>query len=194
MGRRRAAPQRGVPQFPRNRVSGHNRPLALAGRAEIGRALALDDLPDRGAAAPAGLARAFVDEEFLAEVARACRRRSRSRAAWCRPAGSPRRAPRGPPRPAARSFARLHPARGAARVDAGPEQRLARVDVADAHDDALVHQELLDRHLAALARLGREIVRVEVPSRAAPARGPRAADARPGRRSPRAGCRSGADR
>jgi hypothetical protein len=46
-------------------------------------------------------------------------------------------------------------------MDAGAKQRLARVDVADADDDAAVHQVLLDRHTPIAARAP-QIVGVEI--------------------------------
>ena len=44
------------------------------------------------------------------------------------------------------------------RIEAGAEQRLAHVDVAETRDDALIHQQRLEIELAA-ARLGRQEVR-----------------------------------
>ena len=57
-------------------------------------------------------------------------------------------------------FAAPDPACGAAGTDAGAKQGLARIDIADADDDALVHQEDLHRSSAS-ARLARRGSRVE---------------------------------
>ena len=161
-----------------NRRSGPCR-AALSGLtagAEIRRPLTLDDLPYRRAAAPARLAGPLVDVELLPEITRRAVRVRRNRAASCRPAGSPRRAPAGSPRRARRSRGRA--TRPAARRGLTPArmQRLARIDVADADDDLLVHQELLDRDLAPSCARD-EVVGVETGFERLRTQRPRAADA-----------------
>src|SRR5690349_16411964 len=121
---------------------------ALAAHAEERRPLPDRARTDRRAAGAAGLAGAAIDVELLLEVAG-------------QPVGTDEVAQRGA---AARDRMRedapdlecealvalaRHRARRARRMDPRGEQRLARIDVADADDDRLVHQELLDRGLAA---------------------------------------------
>ena len=61
-------------------------------------------------------------------------------------------------------------------MDAGAEQRLARVDVADADDDSAVHHVLLDRD-APIAARAPQIVGVELVAERLGAQDPSAADA-----------------
>ena len=89
--------------------------------------------------------------------------------------------------------ARQPPGR-AARVDARAEQRLVRVDVADARDPALVEQQRLDRRAAA-PRERAQVLGGEAPRRTARGRGARRRTP-PAPRAERAArrCRSAADR
>ncbi len=91
---------------------------------------------DRRAASLARAAVALVDAQRCRGSSPACRRRRRSCAASCRlPRCASRSTSRTPAHERLEARAR-DPARGAPRMDAGAEQRLARVDVADADDDA----------------------------------------------------------
>src|SRR5690348_8632113 len=107
-----------------------------------GRALADHARADQGAADTTRFARAAVDRELLFEIAgRAVRA---DEVAQGRPAAADRV---GEDALHFRRETRVALARDAAcrasGMDARREQRLARVDVADADDDALVHEEQL---------------------------------------------------
>jgi len=119
------------------------------------------ELADRRLAAAARLAGALVDVELLAKIAR-CAVRVHV-VAERRPALADRVAQHvanrlDDPLPLGAADA----PRGPAWPHAGTEQRLACIDVADAYDRVLIHEEQLDRDLAtACAR--REIFGVELP-------------------------------
>src|SRR5438105_431394 len=115
----------------------------LTGRTEEGGALGLHDPPDGRSAAPAGLAATVVDEELAAVGAGLVPQRAvgaeggahardgllQNRRSFSRdrlPVGGGERH-RAPPR-----------------IDAGPVQDLARIDVADPRDALLIQQERLD--------------------------------------------------
>ena len=127
--------------------------------AHVGPASADDELADRRAAADARLAGTPVHEEPLlrgavgaVEVTKVVDRRplgsipacSESSIAWRNASNCPPAATRGPQR-----------------VDSRPEQRLVRVDVADAGDPALVEDERLDRRRAP-ARDRPQVIRGEL--------------------------------
>src|SRR5580658_8968042 len=116
----------------------------LALRAEIARALALRDLPDRRAAGAAGAAIALIDIEPLAKSARVAL--GAHVIAQCRATGANRPLQRGAYRAhQARAFLQRQAPRHAPRMDTRAKQRLARVDVADTGDEPPVHQYLFYR-------------------------------------------------
>ena len=110
----------------------------------------------------ARLAFAAVDGELVLEGADASRRPACSRARWSRRRGWRRCSTAlicGTSRSAAGVGLPVLVARRAGRlegIEAGAEQRLAHIDVAEAGDDALVHQEGLEVGLLAAARGGRD--------------------------------------
>src|ERR1041384_4205802 len=117
--------------------------LLLAGRTIKRRPLSLLDLPNDGSTAAARLPRPVVDPIALLEVAGIAV--GADEVAQARAAGADRRAPRPldrrpePGAPFKRQLSRRH-----ARMDAGEEQALVRIDVADADDAPTVHEEPLD--------------------------------------------------
>src|SRR5512146_3047744 len=134
------------------------------------RALSEPHRADRRAANPARLAAAAVDEQFLLEVAglavrlqEVAQRRAAARDRVVEDAlglhGEP-------------CVLRFRDRSGrASRADAGGEQRFGNVDVADADDDLLVHQERLYR-CRATARPAPQVGAIEiVAERLGPQRG-----------------------
>src|SRR5262249_4880341 len=117
--------------------------LLLAAWTIVRGALSLGHGPDRAAAAPTGLAATLVNVEALAEITGLTV--GSQLVAQGRAAGTDRLAQH---RAHAAYQARGIGAREAARRTPGPqarpEQRLARVDVADADHQLAVHQQLLD--------------------------------------------------
>src|SRR6476646_4302097 len=116
--------------------------LFLAARAKVSGALALREGAHRAAAAPAGLALAFVDVQPLAEISR--RPVGAEIVAQRRAAGADRKAENGAHGAHQAGGLRARERRGASRgPQARAEQRFARVDVTDAHDQVAVHDQLL---------------------------------------------------
>jgi len=127
-------------------------PLTLTPGAPIGRALAQAADPDGFAAHPARRVGAVIDVERLLEIAGAARlvdEIPQRRAALLQRRGQ-HRLDGG--RETAIAIQR-NPSGGALRSDARPKQRLAGVDVADAHHDMAVHDECFDRRRAATGTL-----------------------------------------
>ncbi len=147
-------------------------PLA-AGQKNVARC-ALDDAPDRRAAAHARLAGAAVDPRLELELAG--RAVGVAEVAQGRAAELDARAPasRAPRRRAALGARPADAVAARARVDAGLEQRLAGVDVAGADDDVAAEQRRLDRD-AAPAQRGVQVGAVEARRRRARGRARRAA-------------------
>src|SRR5512142_1346962 len=118
--------------------------------------------PDRRAADPAGLALTPVDAVVELEVARRATAvdivPKRSAALGDRLAQRIADGGSQPAQPVARDATG-----GAIRPDPGPEQRLVRIDVADADHHVTVHQHELDRATTP-ARCSMEIVGVELPA------------------------------
>ncbi len=116
---------------------------ALAPRAEVRRAAADHDPPDRPPAARAGLAGPLVDLAAAPASSRRrrapCSRRSRSPAAR-----RPRPGSRADRAVEARSSRGRRRARRAQRVEARAPERLVGVDVADPGDERLVEEERLE--------------------------------------------------
>src|SRR5580765_1731318 len=120
----------------RRACSRRRRWSALAARTVERRALTQRDRTDRRAADLARLACTAVDEEFLLEVAR--RAVGRNEIAQRRPTARDRMVEDALHFVGEPCIAReRHRARRALRMDAGGEQRLGRVNVADADDDLL---------------------------------------------------------
>jgi hypothetical protein len=135
-------------------LSHFSTPLAVA--AKVGRALRLNDAPNRCAAGWAGLPFAAIDARLI--LVRAVHAMRITKVAQRR-ATERKSTGQGVPN-ASQQARRTRPADAVAArswVDAGCEQRLAGVDVAGADDDAAAQQRGLDRPAAALlAKLGAE--------------------------------------